>query len=151
MTLILVVLIAINYFFHLRLRSQTLSAHPLMDRIEGLRLFLITAGPGSEGGGDADESPSFTPELFEKLLPYALALNVEKVWGEKFAAALAAMPRGDEGDYSPAWYSGPNWNLNTASAFLTSLGSSFSSALSWSTSRAGSNSGSFGSSDASAR
>jgi hypothetical protein len=147
--LILVVLLAINYFFHLRLRSQTLSAHPLMDQIEGLRLFLITAGTGGEDGGNAGESPSFTPELFERLLPYALALNVEKIWGEKFAAALAAMPHGDESDFSPAWYSGPNWNLNTASAFLTSLGSSFSSALSWSTSGAGSNSGSYGSSDAS--
>lgn len=144
--LILVLLVTINYFFHLRLRSQTLSAHALMDQIEGLRLFLITAG---EDRGDADASPSCTPELFERLLPYALALNVEKIWGEKFAAALAGMPRGDEGDYSPAWYSGPNWNLNTASAFLTSLGSSFSSALSWSTSGAGSSSGSFGSSDAS--
>jgi hypothetical protein len=147
--LVLIILVAINYFFHLRLRSQTLSAHRLMDQIEGLRLFLITAGTGGTDGSDTDGSPSFTPELFERLLPYALALNVEKIWGEKFAAALAAMPRGDEGDFSPAWYSGPNWNLNTASAFLTSLGSSFSSALSWSTSGGGSNSGSYGSSDAS--
>jgi hypothetical protein len=144
--LILVFLVSINYFFHLRLRSQTLSAHALMDQIEGLRLFLITAG---EDTADAEAAPSFTPELFERLLPYALALNVEKIWGDKFAAALAGMPHGDEGDYSPAWYSGPNWNLNTASAFLTSLGSSFSSALSWSTSGAGSRSGSYGSSDAS--
>jgi hypothetical protein len=147
--LILVILLIINYFFHLRLRSQTLSAHPLMDQIEGLRLFLITADTAGENRDDAEASPSFTPELFERLLPYALALNVEKIWGEKFAAALAGMPRGDEGDYSPVWYSGPNWNLNTASAFLTSLGSSFSSALSWSTSGAGSSSGSYGSSDAS--
>ena len=143
---ILMLLVVINYFFHLRLRSQTLSAHALMDQIEGLRLFLITAG---EDRPDADASPSCTPELFERLLPYALALNVEKIWGEKFAAALAQTPRGDEEEYSPAWYSGPNWHPITASAFLTSLGGSFSSALSWSTSGAGSSSGSFGSSDAS--
>jgi hypothetical protein len=143
---ILGLLVAINYFFHLRLRSQTLSGHALMDQIEGLRLFLITTG---EDRRDTRVSTSCTPDQFERLLPYALALNVEKIWGEKFAAALAQTPRDAEEIYSPAWYSGPNWNPITASAFLTSLGSSFSSAISWATSGHGSSSGSGGSSDGS--
>jgi hypothetical protein len=33
--------------------------------------------------------PEKTPELFEKFLPYALALNVEQEWCEKFADVLA--------------------------------------------------------------
>jgi hypothetical protein len=143
---ILVLFVGINYFFHLRLRSQTLSANILVDQIEGLRLFLITIGGDRR---DPEASANFTPELFERLLPYALALNVEKIWGEKFAAALARTPREDQEEYSPAWYSGPNWNPITASAFLTSLGSSFSSAISWSTSSTGPSTGSMGSADTS--
>ncbi len=138
--LLLVVLIAINYFFHLRLRHRMLSSHTMMDQIEGLRLFLVTSidERGESGGGIE------TPGMFEKLLPYALALNVEKIWGEKFAATLAQMPQ-EDGEYSPAWYSGPNWHPVTAAAFLISLASSFSSAISRSIARARSNSGGHGS------
>lgn len=124
-----VILIAINYFFHWRLRSRTLSSHPMMGQIEGLRLFMVISG-------DDNDQPCL-PGLFEKLLPYALALNVEKIWGEKFAGTLAEMPREEMSDYSPTWYSGPNWHPVTAAAFLTSLGSAFSSAIQWSMTRGG--------------
>jgi hypothetical protein len=123
---LMLLLVAINFFFHLRLRAQTLSGHGLMDQIEGLRLYLVETAPES---GEA--SASCTPGQFERLLPYALALNVEKIWGEKFAAALAQAPSDAAIDYSPAWYSGPNWKINTASTFLTVLGSTFSSAITW--------------------
>lgn len=124
-----VILIAINYFFHWRLRSRTLSSHPMMGQIEGLRLFMVISG-------DDNDQPCL-PGLFEKLLPYALALNVEKIWGEKFAGTLAEMPREEMSDYSPTWYSGPNWHPVTAAAFLTSLGSAFSSAIQWLMTRGG--------------
>lgn len=123
---LMLLLVAINFFFHLRLRAQTLSGHGLMDQIEGLRLFLVETAPDS---GEA--SASCTPAQFERLLPYALALNVEKIWGEKFAAGLAQAPSDADVDYAPGWYSGPNWKVNTASTFLTVLGSSFSSAITW--------------------
>jgi uncharacterized membrane protein len=39
-----------------------------------------------------------TPELFEKFLPYAMALHVEKKWVQAFAG-IAMQP--------PQWYQGP--------------------------------------------
>jgi hypothetical protein len=137
--LLLVVLIAINYFFHLRVRHQMLSSHTIMEQIEGLRLFLVTSSEErGEPGGEIE-----TPGMFEKLLPYALALNVEKIWGEKFASTLTQMPR-EEGEYAPTWYSGPNWHPVTAAAFLTSLANAFSSAISWSVAHTGSNPAAYG-------
>lgn len=65
--------------------------------------------------------PEQTPELFERFLPYALALDVEQAWAEKFSAVLARA--GEEGrPYQPAWYSGSSWS--SAGAFASSLSSS---------------------------
>ena len=38
----------------------------------------------------AEGVPERTPELFEKFLPYALALGVEQKWSEQFSTELAA-------------------------------------------------------------
>ena len=93
-------------------------------------MFLATTEQAPRG---TDIPTRVNPDLFEKLLPYALALNVEKVWGEKFAATLAQTAKRGMMDFSPHWYSGPGWNPITASNFATSLGSSFASAISSST------------------
>ena len=83
---------------------------------------------------------SKTPELFEKYLPYALALDVEQEWAEQFADVLAQA--GQKGaTYSPAWYSGSNWSTLGATGFASSLGSSFSGAISSSSTAPGSSSG----------
>jgi hypothetical protein len=135
--IVLILLIVINCLFHILLKAPTRSGRALLDQIEGLRLFLITT---QKIPNDVRSAPQVTPTLFERLLPYALALNVEKVWSERFAAALAqSAPAGTE-NYSPAWYSGPAWNRTTAASFATSLGSSFSSAIASSTKAPGSRS-----------
>jgi len=69
-----------------------------------------------------------TSQQFERLLPYALALNVESVWGEKFAATLA-QAKGKDNGYTPEWYFGEGWNRITVATFATSLGNSLSSAI----------------------
>jgi hypothetical protein len=57
----------------------------LQDEIVGLRQYLSVA--------EADElarmqAPPQTGEEFARLLPYAVALEVEKTWAERFAATL---------------------------------------------------------------
>lgn len=42
--------------------------------------------------------PKQTPELFEKMLPYAVALGVENKWSKKFSSILK------EASYQPQWY-----------------------------------------------
>ncbi|MGO8789236.1 MAG: DUF2207 domain-containing protein [Terriglobia bacterium] len=123
---ILLLMAAINYLFHILLKAPTRSGRALMDKIEAFRMFLAA----TEEDRERSSSPKYTPHLFESLLPYAIALNVEKVWGEKFADALAQTAKSRTLSYSPDWYSGPGWSPATASTFATTLGTSLSSAMS---------------------
>lgn len=57
--------------------------------------------------------PDNTPEQFEKMLPYAVALDLEIEWAEKFAKTLK------EYKYKPLWYE--NINLISYTDFTISL------------------------------
>ncbi len=142
MPVLLLVLIGSNFLFFDLLKRPTRAGRALMDQIEGFRMYLATA----EGDRLAQvQSPPRTPELFEKLLPYALALGVENEWSEKFSDVLAAAGR-SEGGYQPAWYRGSAWSSLGAAGFASSMGSSFSSAIASSATAPGSSSGGGGSS-----
>jgi uncharacterized membrane protein len=84
--------------------------------------------------------PEKTPQLFEAYLPFALALGVEQVWAEKFAAVLGAIrgPRG--GGYQPSWYSGA-WDSSRIGSNIGSVSSGLGSAISSSVTPPGSSSG----------
>ena len=109
-----------------------------MDEIEGFEMYLRTA----EGDEIRRlEAPKPTPEIFERYLPYALALGVENEWSERFADVLASAGADPESGYSPVWYRGHDFRSLGADGLVASIGSSLSSAVS-STSRApGSSSG----------
>ena len=64
-------------------------------------------------------APEKTTELFESLLPYAVALNVSDIWVKQFATVLASQP--------PTWYVGHGIGHFNSASFTESL-SSFSSA-----------------------
>ncbi len=126
-------------FYHL-LKAPTLSGRKIMDQIEGFKLYLSVA---EKERLNLLNPPEKTPELFEKYLPYALALDVENAWSEQFAEVLARA--GTEArPYTPVWYSGRSWDGFHASRFADSLGSSFAGAISSSSSPPGSSSGSGG-------
>jgi uncharacterized membrane protein YgcG len=138
---ILLLVAATNYLFHYLLKAPTRTGRALLDQIEGFKMFLAAT---EQDRMNILYPPMRTPELFEKYLPYALALGVEQEWSEQFAEILAyAAQRGTT--YSPAWYSGTAWRTLGASGFASSLGSSFSSAISSSSSPPGSRSGRSGS------
>jgi uncharacterized membrane protein YgcG len=137
--------IGINVLFHHLLKAPTLAGRALMDRVEGFKAFLKAV--------DADRlqtmiPPEKTPQLFERFLPYALALGVEHAWSEQFSQVLAqaaAAGAGSSGtSYSPSWYAGAGFGSFSASNFTSSFSSSFSSAISSSSSAPGSSSGSGG-------
>ncbi|MGH9509231.1 MAG: DUF2207 domain-containing protein, partial [Terriglobales bacterium] len=137
---LLLVMIGVNILFHYLLKAPTGAGRRVLDQIEGFKMFLSAVeGDRMRMLGAVER----TPQLFEKYLPYALALGVEHEWAEQFADvfARAAQTPGGEG-YSPAWYSGSNWNSLAAAGFASSLGSSFSSAVSSSSTPPGSSSGS---------
>jgi uncharacterized membrane protein YgcG len=137
--IILVVIVMINALFYHLLKAPTLTGRKLMDKIEGFKLYLSVA---EKERLNILNPPEKTPELFEKYLPYALALDVEHEWSEQFATVLAASAVG--GRYSPNWYSGNSWRTAGMRGLTSSLGSSLTGAISSSSTAPGSSSGSGG-------
>lgn len=84
------------------LRAPTLAGRRLMDRLDGFKMYLSVAEKDRLA---LLHPPDMTPELYERYLPYALALGVEQQWSEQLAGALAAAGRTIE-DYRPNWYEG---------------------------------------------
>jgi uncharacterized membrane protein YgcG len=126
-------------FYHL-LKAPTQFGRKIMDQIEGFKMYLSVA---EKERLEMLHPPEKTPELFEKYLPYALALEVENQWSEQFAGVLAQAGVGGQ-PYSPSWYSGSSWDRFDSSRFGSSLGNAFSGAISAASSPPGSSSGSGG-------
>lgn len=134
--LIAVVVILNMAFYHL-LKAPTMLGRRILDRIEGFKMFLgATEGDRLQRMVPADR----TPELYEKYLPYALALNVEQAWTERFADVLSASMRTD-GGYRPGWYSGALFDGGQIGSFAGNVGDALSSAISSSATAPGSRSG----------
>ncbi len=84
-----------------------------------------------------------TPQDFEMFPPHALSPVVEHTWASRFAGILsgAAQAPSKNSGYSPAWYSGGDWNALGPAGFASSPGGSFSSAISSSSTAPGSSGG----------
>jgi uncharacterized membrane protein YgcG len=119
------------------MKAPTVEGRKLLDRIEGLRLYL---GVAERDDLARAKAPPMNVEEYQRLLPYALALDVEKTWGDRLAAAIgpAAVAAAAAG---MAWYHGSQSGGFDAASFGSSLGSSLSSAISSSSSPPGSSSG----------
>lgn len=72
---------AVLSLFARMLAAYSPEGRKLMDKIEGFRMFLSTA---DEQRLDMLNPPDKTPELYEKYLPFAIALGCEIEWGKKF-------------------------------------------------------------------
>jgi hypothetical protein len=81
-------------------------------------------------------APEKTPQLFESLLPYAIALNVSDIWVKQFATVLASQP--------PTWYVGGNVGQFNIASFQSGLSSFQTAATRTMGSSPGSSSGSGG-------
>jgi uncharacterized membrane protein (UPF0136 family) len=127
-------------FVHL-MKAPTFAGRRLMDQVEGFKMFL--------GAADGDRlnrvaPPEQTPQVFEKFLPYALALDVEQDWANKFSGVLSAAgtaPGSSGSAYTPSFYSGSSWSSFSGAGFASSFGSSLTSAISSSSTAPGSGGG----------
>lgn len=132
-------LAGLNFLFYRLLKAPTLTGRKIMDQIEGFKLYLSVA---EKERLNLLNPPEKTPELFEKYLPYALALDVENQWSEQFADVLAQAGADGRG-YTPVWYTGSYHDLGS-SRFVSNLGGAFAGAIAASSSPPGSASGSGG-------
>jgi uncharacterized membrane protein YgcG len=135
---------ALNGLFFYLLRAPTALGRPVMDKLAGFRMYLETAESGRLNIADA---PDLTAERFESLLPYAVALDVEKPWAEAFASALKRAHPDDPDPlghyYRPAWRRGGAWTSDTFGRGVTSAVSAATGALAASMPRSSSSSSGF--------
>lgn len=132
-----VALIIVGVIFSITLKSYTHEGRKLMDAVEGFKLYLSVA---EKDRMNLLNPPDRTPELFEKYLPFALALGVEQRWSEQFASVFAHM-EAEGHPYVPLWYVGPLWNPRNPAVFAENLGTGFSNTISASSTPPGSKSG----------
>lgn len=144
--LILVATQTTNLVFYHLLKAPTLLGRRLMDRVEGFKEYLSVA---EQDRMNMLNPPERTPELFEKFLPYALALGVEQEWSEQFSDVLAHAGTSPGGGgtlghgYRPGWYSGRGLDRGL-SGFSSALGGAFAGAIVSASTSPGSRSGSSG-------
>ncbi len=116
MTIILGSLLLIVAMTNLSLlKTYTIAGRKRVDEIEGFKLFLSVT--------ETDrykmlQAPEVTTEIFEKYLPFAVALGVETAW----AKALSK-------EFSPLWYEGDRIDKFRNSSTFPSNVTAFSSAL----------------------
>jgi uncharacterized membrane protein YgcG len=133
--LLIFALIATNLLFAYLMKAPTPVGRRLLDQIEGLRLYL---GVAERQRLAAEKAPPLTAQEFHRMLPYALALGVEKNWTDQFAAAVG--PAAAAAAVSAAgWYQGSA--SSDLAGFTHALGSSFGSAISSASTAPGSSSG----------
>ena len=119
-------LVLVNALFMYLLKAPTAVGREALDEIEGTRLYLTVA--------EAERMrfhnpPDRTPEHFEELLPYAVALGVETAWTSQFTTVLAAAAAArHEGEYHPRWYRGSRFSGARLSGIGAAIGSSYGSA-----------------------
>lgn len=134
--LALVLLVVVSIFGAL-LPAPTQEGRKLLDRIQGLRLYL---GVAERDTLARMQAPQMTEQEFQKFLPFALALDVEKTWSDRFAETVGPAAAAAAVATSMAWYQSTN-GVSNFSSFSSSLGDSLSSTISSSSAAPGSSSG----------
>ncbi len=136
---LIIVAILASYF----LPAPTPIGQQVRTEIEGFRLYLKTAEALQLNAVDvaSDAPPPMTVERYERFLPFAVALGVEKPWTTHFEKL---MPR-EAAEYQPHWgsYGGHRGNSLGAlnRALVSGISSGVTSALPQSSSSSGSGGG----------
>ncbi|MBT7181146.1 MAG: DUF2207 domain-containing protein [Acidiferrobacteraceae bacterium] len=135
---ILVFLLGINCLFYFLLKAPTRLGRKVMDEIEGFKKYLSTAETNRLNTlASAEENLA----LFEKFLPYALALDVDQEWSEHFSATLEHAARDPDNGYRPGWYHGRAWDARHPVGFADRLGKALSTTVAAAATAPGSSSG----------
>ena len=119
--------------------APTKEGRALLDRIAGFKQYLSIT---ERDRLDRMQAPRDTLQMFERWLPYAIALGVENRWADRFSGQLAAAAAAGQSGF--AWYAGSHSPWSDTSGFVSSLGGSLSSSISSASSAPGSSSGSGG-------
>ena len=137
---VIILMAVTTIFFAIIMKRPTLRGRKLLDEIVGFKDYLEIA---EKHEMELRNPPEKTPRLFEKYLPFALALGVDQSWAEKFSTVLENAQQPDGKPYSPTWYNG-SWNNANLSRATSGLSSSLNTAVAQSVTPPGSSSGAGG-------
>ncbi len=120
-------LFVVNTLFYFLLGAPTPIGAKMMDGIDGLKQYIELA---EEDRMNLAGAPKMSPQHFETVLPYAVALGLEKPWSRAFEAWLAAaVAAGAAAAYSPSWYHGSSFAPGNFSQAMSNVTSGLSSSL----------------------
>jgi hypothetical protein len=123
--------------------APTKEGRAAMDKIAGFERYLSVT---EENRLEVLHPPEKTPELFERFLPYAIALGVENRWAGRFSSVLAAAaadPGRQQAGYM-GWYVGSQSAWSDPGRFASTVGASLASSVASAATAPGSSSGSGG-------
>ncbi|WOS63536.1 DUF2207 domain-containing protein [Sinorhizobium fredii] len=124
-------IVLVNGLFYYLMGAPTPLGTRMMDGIDGLRQYMTLA---EQDRLNMQGAPEMSPRHFETLLPYAVALGVEKPWTETFDRWLLAAAGGAAAAaYQPGWYHGDSFGpgsfSDTIGGFAGSMADTMTSSL----------------------
>ena len=137
-----IVMLLVLIVFGFVIRAPTAEGRNLLDEIEGLKLYLSVAERDELARMQGpDQPPVLDAKRYELLLPYAVALEVEDAWTDKFTAAAGAAAATAAAS-NIVWYRGGR--IGDLGSLSRSIGNNLSSQIASSSTPPGSTSGSGG-------
>ncbi|CAN5595184.1 hypothetical protein BH23PSE2_BH23PSE2_06740 [soil metagenome] len=128
--------------FAMLVKAPTLQGRRLLDEIEGFKRYLSVADRDElariPGPSTADVPPVLDATRYERLLPFAVALEVEDAWTKKFTLAVGTAAAAAAAS-AMHWYQGGG--SGDLAGFSKAIGSSLSSQIASSSTPPGSSSG----------
>lgn len=120
-------IVIITVIFIYIMRAPTIHGRKIMDQIDGFKMYLETAEKERLNMFDV---PQMSVARFEAILPYAIALGVEKPWSKHFESELARHAVADAPkSYNPSWYSGTKLSSSSIAKNLGGLATGMSAAM----------------------
>ena len=128
--------------FAFLIRAPTAEGRKLMDEIEGFKLYLSVAERDELARMQGPEAPPHIDAArYERLLPFAVALEVEEAWTDKFTLAVGAAAAAQV-THNIGWYRGGG--IDNLGSFSKTLGSALTSQIASASTPPGSSSGAGG-------
>lgn len=131
----LIVLVTFGFL----VRAPTREGRALLDEIEGLKVYMKVAERQELASMKGPDEPALDAKRYEAMLPFAVALEVEDAWTDKFTAAVGAAAA-MQATQSMHWYTGRGGFSNLGD-FTSSVSSGLNSTISSASSPPGSSSG----------
>lgn len=135
--------IPLNVVFRYLMPRYTEEGRRLIDEIEGFILYLSVASKDDLARVEHrnPDEPALDAERFESLLPFAIALDVEHAWTDKFTQAVGVQEADRAMSSGFVWYHGTSRSLGVKT-LGSDLGKSFNSQVASSATPSGTRSGS---------